>query len=302
MQIKGRNSLVNTFFLALIVSLFAYCNAFTQSNYQAEINAWHNNRIENLKSPNGWLNLIALEWLKPGKNSIGSDSSCTISKNIANWDSLIGTFTLGAGEVVFKSAKNIPVYFGKQEIKSVKIFDFETEDNLELTYKNYKFIIIKRGEKIGLRIRDLESPQMQKDLQIDRFTVDETYKIMASLSKTDTTNFIAVDNVIGQTTQTPFAGMLKFTLKNQEFQLAAFDEGEDLFIVFADNTSGTETYGGGRFLYAKKPKMGELVELDFNKSYNPPCVFTNFATCPLPPKINFLNIKIEAGEKTVPKN
>jgi uncharacterized protein (DUF1684 family) len=209
---------------------------------------------------------------------------------------------LGAGEVVFKSARNIPVYFGKQEIKSVKIFDFETEDNLELTYKNYKFIIIKRGEKIGLRIRDLESPLMQKDLQIERFTVDETYKTMASLSKTDTSNFIAVDNVIGQTTQTPYAGTLKFSLKNQEFQLAALDEGEDLFIVFADKTSGLETYGGGRFLYAKKPKMGELVELDFNKSYNPPCVFTNFATCPLPPKSNFLNIKIEAGEKTVPKN
>lgn len=286
---------------SLTVCLFTFLSAFTQSNYQAEINAWHNNRIENLKSPNGWLNLIALEWLKPGKNSIGTDSSCTISKNIANWDSLIGTFTLGTGEVVFKSAKNISVYFGKQEIKSVKVFDFETEDNLELTYKNYKFIVIKRGEKIGLRIRDLESPLMQKDLQIERFTVDETYKTMASLSKTDTNNFIAIDNVIGQITQTPYAGTLKFSLKNQDFQLAALDEGEYLFIVFADKTTGLETYGGGRFLYAKKPNMGELIQLDFNKAYNPPCVFTNFATCPLPPKSNFLNIKIQAGEKVYHK-
>jgi uncharacterized protein len=284
-------------FASSIICFFTFNSAYTQSNYQAEINAWHNNRIENLKSPNGWLNLIALEWLKPGKNSIGTDSSCTISKNIANWDSLIGTFTLGAGEVVFKSAKGIPVYFGKQEIKSVKVFDFETEDNLELTYKNYKFIIIKRGEKIGLRIRDLESPLMQKDLQIERFAIDETYKTMASLSKTDTNNFIPIDNVIGQTTQTPYAGTLKFSLKNQDFQLAALDEGEDLFIVFADKTTGLETYGGGRFLYAKKPVMGELIQLDFNKSYNPPCVYTNFATCPLPPKSNFLNIKIQAGEK-----
>jgi len=295
-------TLINTFFSALIPCLFAFCNAFTQSNYQTEIDQWHQNRIQKLKSPDGWLNLIALEWLKPGKNSIGKDSTCNISKNNSNWDSLIGTFTLGAGEVVFKSAKGVPVYFGTQEIRSVKVFDFETEDNLELTYKNYTFIIIKRGEKIGLRIRDLESPQAKQELKIDRFTIDEAYKTIAFLSKTDTINFIPIENVLGQTTQTPFAGILKFTLKNQNYQLLAIDEVEDLFIVFADQTSGQETYGGGRFLYAKKPKMGELIELDFNKSYNPPCVFTNFATCPLPPKVNFLNIKIEAGEKIVPKN
>jgi uncharacterized protein len=286
----------------LILSLFLSCNNFAQSPYQTQINNWHQNRIDKLKSPDGWLNLIALEWLKPGKNSIGKDSACNISKNIANWDSLIGSFTLGLGEVVFKSAKGVSVYFGNQEIKSVKVFDFETEDNLELSYKNYKFIIIKRGEKVGLRIRDLESPQSKAELKIDRFAIDESYKTMATLLKTDTTNFIPIENVLGQITQTPFAGILKFTLKNQNYQLLAIDEGEDLFIVFADQTTGQETYGGGRFLYAKKPKIGEPTELDFNKAYNPPCVFTNFATCPLPPKDNFLNLKIEAGEKTVPKN
>ncbi len=108
---------------------------------------------------------------------------------------------------------------------------------------------------------------------------------------------IAIHDVIGLTTETPYGGSLRFERNGISYKLDATLEGDDLFIVFADKTSGLTSYGGGRFLYAKVPKVGNTVELDFNKAYNPPCAFTDFATCPLPPDQNKLELEILAGEK-----
>ncbi len=134
---------------------------------------------------------------------------------------------------------------------------------------------------------------------IERFIVDSSWCITATIEIPSKPDSILVTDVIGLTTPTPIGGILHFTRNGKSYQLiASLEEEDDLFIVFADQTTGTTTYGGGRFLYAKKPKTGNQVVLDFNKAYNPPCCFTPFATCPLPVPQNRLALEIRAGEKT----
>ena len=126
---------------------------------------------------------------------------------------------------------------------------------------------------------------------------NEKWKLIATYEAPQVAKTIPIHDVIGLTTETPFGGILHFEIAGKKYQLDATLEEEDLFIVFADETSGITTYGGGRFLYAKKPLEGNKVILDFNKAYNPPCAFTDFATCPLPPDQNKLPLEINAGEK-----
>jgi uncharacterized protein (DUF1684 family) len=110
---------------------------------------------------------------------------------------------------------------------------------------------------------------------------------------------VRVPNVLGQMNEMPSPGAVEFTRDGRAIRLDGVLEEEgaqELFFIFRDGTSGKETYGSGRFLYAPLPKDGRIV-LDFNKAYNPPCAFTPYATCPLPPPQNRIPIRIEAGEK-----
>lgn len=132
---------------------------------------------------------------------------------------------------------------------------------------------------------------------IERFTVDPAWRLTARFEPADSLHTIPVTNIIGQTTPQRCPGAVVFAWEGKTYRLDALDGGDDLFIIFSDATSGHETYGGGRFLYAPKPSAEGKVVLDFNKAYNPPCVFTPYATCPLPPSQNQLPIAVHAGEK-----
>ena len=106
-------------------------------------------------------------------------------------------------------------------------------------------------------------------------------------------------NMIGQTEENESPGYAVFQLKGKQYHLRPILEepgAKELFYIFRDETAAKETYGAGRFFYSDMPKDGKVV-LDFNKAYNPPCAFTPYATCPLPPAENRLAVRIEAGEK-----
>lgn len=268
------------------------------TGYITKIEQWHNKRITNLKGENGWLTVSGLFWLKEGENSAGSSKNNQVVFPEGKAAEKIGSFTLKNGEVSFTTQPGTKVSLNDSDFTSGVIYSDKIEEqSMVLHHRNLRWFIIKRGSKYGVRLRDLDSEARKNFTHIERFNVDSSYKVMAVYEKPEGAKTIPIHDVIGLTTETEFGGTLIFELHGKKLKLDATLEGDDLFIVFADETSGISTYGGGRFLYAKVPTNGNLVELDFNKAYNPPCAFTDFATCPLPPDQNKLAVEIKAGEK-----
>ena len=167
-----------------------------------------------------------------------------------------------------------------------------------LTLGSLKWFIIKRGEdKYGVRVRDLRASLLENFKGIDTFPINEDWKIIAKYEPYNPPKIISIPSIIGTVDQDTARGSLVFEVNGEKYKLDPIKEGNEFFIIFADETSGKETYGAGRFLYADMPDSLGNVILDFNKAYNPPCSFTKYATCPLPPKQNYLHLSVTAGEK-----
>ena len=160
------------------------------------------------------------------------------------------------------------------------------------------WFIIERDERYGIRLRDFENPALRKFQGIESFPADIKWNIQAEYHTFGESIEILIPTVIGTIERKLCPGVLRFQVGGIEQELYPTRSGEKLFIVFADETSGFETYGGGRFLYIKDPGKDKSVSINFNRAYNPPCVFTPYATCPLPPRENILSVRIEAGEKS----
>jgi len=273
-------------------------SAQTPAAYTAAIQQWHEQRIEGLKAPNGWLNLAGLFWLEEGRNSFGSDKSNKIVFPAGKIEGTAGYFQRVGGSVKLVVTGDAPVTVNGRPVKEAIIFSRDSARPAVVACGSLRWTIIQREDKLGIRLRDLGSPELTAFRDIDRFPVDTTWRIRAVFQPASGPQSIAITNVIGQTSQQQTPGRLLFTFHNQQYSLDALDEGPELFIVFADGTSGKSTYVSGRFLAVDRPADGNNTTfIDFNKAYNPPCAFTNYATCPLPPKQNVLPFDVEAGEK-----
>lgn len=268
------------------------------SAYVNEIKAWHQKRLESLKSKTGWLSLSGLFWLNDGENTFGSDSSNSIVFPQGKAPAFMGAFILKDGEVEFDAKPGAGIYCEGKPVEKMKVFSNETEKPPVLTHGSLSWFIIKRGTKLGIRLRDSENPLIEALKEIDTYPIDKKWRVEATLEPYDPPRQIPIQNVLGMTLDTPSPGMLVFQLAGQTYRLEAVDEGEDeLFIMFSDETSDVETYGAGRYMYVPKPGEDGKTTIDFNKAYNPPCAFTDYATCPLPPMQNHLPLKVTAGEK-----
>ena len=161
------------------------------------------------------------------------------------------------------------------------------------------FHVIKRGERLGVRVKDSASPERTNFRGLEYFPVDERWRVEARFEPHNPPKSIPIVNVLGMEEDTPSPGTLVFDLNGQTYRLDALtEEGEpQFFVIFADQTSGKETYGAGRYLYAGPPDSAGRLLIDFNEAYSPPCAFTKYATCPLPPEQNKLPVRVEAGEK-----
>jgi uncharacterized protein (DUF1684 family) len=168
----------------------------------------------------------------------------------------------------------------------------------EIQLGSIRFFVIDRPGNLYLRVKDTESPVRTNFKGIDRFPVRGKWRVEAVLDRYDPPRRLTVPNVLGYDEVVNCPGALVFQLDGKEYRLEPMSQtGEEWFIVFGDATSGHETYGGGRFVYVPAPGPDGRTVIDFNKAYNPPCVFTEFATCPLPHRENVLPVRIEAGEK-----
>ncbi|MDF1612048.1 DUF1684 domain-containing protein [Stygiobacter electus] len=287
--------------LSLIIYLLFACGESLKEKgskeYISEIKSWHNKRIENLKKENGWLNLIGLLWLKDGENKFGSDKSNDVVFPEPA-PKFMGKFILKDTLVTVEINPDVEVTNSGEKITSLNLQNDLKGNPTVLAYKNLRWYIIKRGPKYGVRLRDLEAPLVKNFKGIETFPINEDWKIEAKFVPYNPMKNILIQNILGMIDTSKAAGKIYFKKDGKEFSLEALDGGEDsFFIIFGDETSGNETYGAGRFLSVEKPKEGQKFYIDFNKAYNPPCVFTKYATCPLPPKENLLKLRITAGEK-----
>ncbi|MCF8241316.1 MAG: DUF1684 domain-containing protein [Melioribacteraceae bacterium] len=264
--------------------------------YIKEINDWDQRRVENLKRETGWLNLVGLYWLEEGRNTFGADENNDLIFP-SNAPGFIGTFTLEDSTVSISVNDDVDVTVGGNPVTNMILRSDMEDSTTVMEYKSLRWFVIQREEKFGIRLRDLEAELVKNFEGIERFTINEDWKIPAEYSVFDEPRTMQVPSIIGTVTDETVYGELKFSVKGSNYSLTPITSGSGYFLVFADETSGEETYGAGRFLYVEGADSTGHTVIDFNKAYNPPCAFTKYATCPLPPKENYLKLRITAGEK-----
>ena len=289
---------------ALTIVLILYsCKTETRGTksspgYISEIEQWHHKRISRLKEETGWLNLVGLYWLKEGGNTFGSAESNDIIFP-ENAPDQIGTFFRNDSIVTVKINPDVNVNINNNgnPVTEMKLENDMSGKRTILETGTLRWYIIKRGDRYGVRLRDIEAPLVKEFKDIETFPINEDWRFEADFKPYYPPKHILIPTIIGTKEEDISPGQLVFNKDGKTYALDAIDEGDSFFIIFADETSGEETYGAGRFIYTDKPDSNGKVILDFNKAYNPPCVFTKFATCPLPPKDNYLKLKVTAGEK-----
>jgi uncharacterized protein len=271
----------------------------TATNYTAAIEDWRSQRLSGLTSENGWLTLVGLYWFKPGDNTFGRASDNALVLNHSALAEHAGTFMLDKEAVRFTAAGDANVTSNGQAVTSIVMAPDTRGEPTILASGTLRFFVIDRVGHTGLRVRDVASPLRTQFKGLEYFPIDEHWAVHAQFHPYNPVKQVPIVNVLGMVDNMTAPGYLTFTRDGREWRLDALLEdphADELFIMFADATSGRETYGAGRFMYLPQAKSGE-VPLDFNKAYNPPCAFNEFATCPLPPKQNRLALRVEAGEK-----
>ncbi len=267
--------------------------------YQKEIEKWRSDRLASLTSEDGWLTLIGLYWLQPGANSVGSKDGSVVElpKNAAPPD--VGTFLVQDGKIHFKAAPNAGVTRDGAPVTELDLATDASGNPTALQLGTLQFYPIERGGKIAIRVKNSLSQTRTGFRGLDYFPIDPSWRFRARFLPYDPPKKIAIVNVLGMVENMSSPGALEFERDGKTYRIDPVNEEgtTDLFIIVADRTSGKETYGAGRYLYAAPPGPDGTTILDFNKAYNPPCAFTEFATCPLPPPENRLPLDITAGEK-----
>jgi uncharacterized protein (DUF1684 family) len=270
-------------------------------DYQKRIQNWHEERLSKLKRPDGWLSLVGLFWLKEGENSFGAGEENDFVISGEGLPSRFGVFDKRGDLIGFHPAPGLDIE--SQQAPPGDIIPMASDDGGNPTVLRWKFLswfIIKRGKRFGVRVRNAEHPRIHEFEGIERFPLDRTWRLSASFEKFHPAKEIQVPTVLGTSETQLCEGVLAFEYGGKVYRLEVTAAGENWFLVFGDQTNARETYGGGRFLVVKKPKgKGNPIWIDFNMAFNPPCVFSPFATCPLPRQENRLPFRVLAGEKMV---
>jgi len=289
-----RHSILLLIFLMIIIT---GCEKQTANpEYVNSIKQWHQKRIERLKSETGWLNLVGLYWLNKGQNTFGSakDNNVIFPSNAP---AHIGAFTLNDSTVIITINPGVEVFTDSTKVSTIELKDDLSDNPTVLRNGSLRWFIINRNGKKGVRLRDINSPLVNEFKDIETYPIDEKWKVVAKFEPYPSPRVIQIPNIIGSVENDTVNGRLVFNLEGKSYTLDPVTEGNEFFLIFADETNVEETYGAGRFLYTDKPDSSGKTIIDFNETYNPPCAFTKFATCPLPPKQNYLHLKITAGER-----
>jgi uncharacterized protein (DUF1684 family) len=273
-------------------------SAMAGDDYTASVEKVRAARLDTLKAPGGWLSLIGLEWLQPGANRIGSapDNDIVLKAGPAH----LGTVTVdNDGTVAIELAKGSGALVDGREVQRATLVDDGGTGRkaTEVRFGSANFFVISRDGKKALRVKDENADSRQHFKGLDYFAIDPSWRVVADWVPFDPPHELEIGNVLGTIDKEKVPGKAVFVRDGHTYELYPIQEEPDsLFFVFADRTSGKETYGAARFLDTPLAKDGKLV-LDFNEARNPPCAFTPYATCPLAPPENRLDVRVTAGEK-----
>jgi len=264
------------------------------ATYIQSFDKWKAELVDDLKQ--NWLSLAGLFWLKPGDNSFGTDAGNAIvfPKGPAH----AGVFELAGTVVNVKFSSDAHATIDGKPVTTSKLQPDISDKPTIVELGSLRIKAIVRGQRIGIRLKDVDSDQAKNYRGPLFFPLDLSYRVTAAWVPSDGKKTVDVPNVLGDTTPTPVAGTVVFKINSQEVRLTALGGSPEkgLSFVFNDLTSKTDTYPGGRFLETD-PVVNGTVVIDFNRAYNPPCAVTPYATCPLAPKENRLAVAIPAGEK-----
>ena len=277
--------------------------AIDPAAHRREVEAWRQARDARLRSETGWLTLAALYWLRPGVNRFGAAAGNDLVLP-AGAPPHAGILRLESGQVTVEIAPGVAATTGGQPVtKRALASDGGGAESDVLSLGALTLQIIERQGRLAVRVKDRESQVRRNFKGMNYYPIDPRYRIIAAYTPHPQPRSISIPNVLGSAEALSSPGTVTFDLDGKTCRLDPVIEapGEtQLFFIFRDRTAGKTTYGAGRFVYADPPadlrKPGPIV-LDFNKAYNPPCAFTPYATCPLPPEQNRLPVAIEAGEQ-----
>ncbi|WP_171474741.1 DUF1684 domain-containing protein [Frigoriglobus tundricola] len=272
-------------------------------SYADEIQKWRATREEKLRAENGWLTLVGRYPLKDGANTIGTgkDNDVVFPAVLkGTGPERLGTVHVDgtAKTVTLKLATGVSMVSGGKSFTGERVLGTATTKRDWVSLDRLSMHTIERDGKYVLRLADNESPVRKNFPGCKWYAPDESFRVRAKFVPYPEEKSLSIVNIIDEVSKQPCPGYAEFTLKGRTHRLDAIKEGEGLFFVFGDETAGDTTYKPGRFLdIEKQPAANETFTLDFNKAYNPPCAFSAYTTCPLPPKQNVLNTRFEAGEK-----
>lgn len=295
-------------FVVIAVVVLTACQKATKQQpavdpavHRIQIQKWQSDRLASLTKEDGWLTLVGLFWLKEGENKFGSDAKNAVVLPREKAPGVAGSFFWEKGQVLFTSRPGVEITADNKSVTPQLQLKDDTNDNGPTILKLGSLLInvIKRGDKVGVRVKDTESQTRREFKGLEYYPIDPKWRIEARFEPYQPAKAIPITNVLGMTDDETSPGALTFEVDGKTYRIdPILEKGEtDLFVMIADETTGKETYGAGRYLYVSPPDASGKVVIDFNKTYSPPCAFTNFATCPLPPRQNHLPFRIDAGEK-----
>jgi uncharacterized protein (DUF1684 family) len=293
-----------------------------QTDYAGSITTWRHERLERLTSDDGWLTVAGLFWLDEGDHRAGAGAGNDIVLPAGSTPARVGVFTFHAGRTTFRPEPGVAPTLNGRPLSAtpgpagtdprpagapgaavtggVELRADQPGPPDVLALNDLSMFVIKRGDRFGIRLRDKNAPARRDFKGLSYFPIRKEYRIVAEFTPYDPPRSIPIPNILGTVEEMPCPGFVRFTLDGKSLRLEPVIEepgARELFYIFRDETSGVETYPSGRFFYTPMPENGKVI-LDFNKAYNPPCAFTPYATCPLPPKQNWLPVRVEAGEKS----
>lgn len=269
----------------------------SDAGFQAELAAYRQARIDDLQDPEGWLSLAGLYWLNPGANTFGTDPGNDFVFPAGKAPAFLGTFTLADATVRLDAEPGAGVTAdGLPTAGPVHVTDADTT---VFGYGTLRWFVIRRGDRRAIRLKDHQNPALVQFAGLNTYPGDAAWRVEARFEPYVPPRMLPVPTVLNTIEERASEGRLVFEWEGETHALDAVRDGDEelFFLIFGDATNGDETYGGGRYLKTQLPDARGRVWIDFNRSYNPPCVFTDYATCPLPVPQNRLSIPVTAGEK-----
>ena len=265
-------------------------------NYEEEFKNWQESRMESLTNPTGWMRLAGMYWLEEGENSFGTGDQADIKFPEGTLPAYAGEFILNNGKVSLRAADEIAFTNNADSFQQKEIYD--GEEAISIQYNSLEWLIIERDDLIGIRLYNKDNLKVDDFTGFKRYPLSPEWYLTAKFIPADEDETIPIVNVLGQLIDTPTPGSIEFMKDGKVYTLDVLEGTDQMFIIVGDFTNQSETYQAGRYIYVDYPVEGsEYTIIDFNKIYNPPCSYSLFTTCQLPPIQNRLELSIKAGEK-----